>query len=328
LASTKQPGFITDVAPLKVGHFSDTRRPTGCTVIICEQGAVTGVDVRGSAPGTRETDLLAPVNSVEKVHAVLLTGGSAFGLEAATGVVRFLEERGIGFPTRFARVPIVPAAVLYDLSLGDSTIRPDAVAGYQACLNASSKSFEEGSMGAGSGATVGKGGGGTPMKGGIGSSSIRISNGIVVGAIVAVNCVGNVIDPGSGKIIVGALARDRKSFVDVIQQYRSGRGERPSHFLENTTIGVVATNALMTKTQMTKVAQMAHDGLARVINPVHGPHDGDTLFAMATGSAGIAADPGVIGALAAEAVAEAVLRGVKASKGVPGIPGYGELKRR
>src|SRR5678815_4102440 len=193
-------GFLTDVSGIKVGHFTDSRRPTGCTVVVCEQGAVTAVDVRGSGPGTRETDLLDPVNHVEKAHAILLAGGSAFGLDAATGVMRYLEERGIGYVTPWAKVPIVPAAILFDLRLGDSKIRPDAESGYQACLNAQEGPFAEGSVGAGTGATIGKLQPGLPMKGGIGTASIK-SNGIVVAALVAVNCVGNVIDPKTGQTI-------------------------------------------------------------------------------------------------------------------------------
>src|SRR5262245_57645237 len=255
-------GFITDVEGIKVGHFSETRRPTGCTVILCEEGGVTGVDVRGSAPGTRETDLLDPKNTVEKAHAILLAGGSAFGLDAASGVMRYLEEHNIGFETRVAKVPIVPAAILFDLGLGDPSIRPNADSGYKACGNARTGKIDEGSVGAGAGATIGKLGPGLPMKGGIGTSSIKLPNGIVVGAIVAVNCVGNVIDPRSGKTIAGARSPDGKSFVDIIAWYRSGGGVTPPPG-QNTTIGVVATNAGFSKAQMKKIAEMAQDGLAR-----------------------------------------------------------------
>jgi L-aminopeptidase/D-esterase-like protein len=318
-------GSITDVDGLKVGHYTDSRRPTGCTVIMFEEGAVAGVDVRGSAPGTRETDLLAPTNTVDKVHAILLAGGSAFGLDAASGVVRYLEEHDAGFPTRFARVPIVPAAILYDLSVGDPAIRPDAAAGYQACLNAGTEKCEEGSVGAGAGATVGKLGPGLPMKGGIGTSSIRLSNGIVIGAIVAVNCLGNVIDPKTGSILAGARTPDGTEFIDILQWYRSGQQTR-GPVMENTTIGVVATNAVLTKTQMTKVVQMAHDGIARTINPAHTAMDGDTLFGMATGRCQAAGDVAVIGALAADAVSEAILRGVMQAKGLPGFPSVTEFR--
>jgi L-aminopeptidase/D-esterase-like protein len=293
---------ITDVDGIKVGHFTDPRRPTGCTVILCEQGAVAGVDVRGSAPGTRETDLLKPTNTVDKVHAIVLSGGSAFGLDTATGVMRYLEERNIGFETAAGKVPIVPAAILYDLAIGDARIRPDAEAGYKACLNAKSGPVEEGSIGAGAGATVGKLAGGTRMKGGIGTFSIKLPNELTVAAIVAVNCVGDVIDRKTGHIIAG---------VNIIEKYRSGETAATSPRLgENTTIGVIATNAAFNKTQMTKIAEMAHDGLARVINPAHTPWDGDTLFALSTGTSNLDANHGIIGALAAEVIAEAIIRAV------------------
>ena len=292
------PGWITDVQGIKVGHFTDSRRPTGCTVILYEEGAVAGVDVRGSAPGTRETDLLKPANLVEKVNAIVLSGGSAFGLDTATGVMRFLEEQDSGFQTPHGKVPIVPAAILYDLGVGDPKIRPDAEAGYKACANAKTGPVEEGSVGAGAGATVGKLSGGLPGKGGIGTSSIKLPNGIVVGAIIAVNCVGDVILPGQP--------------ASIIDSYRSGNGLTQDLLPgQNTTIGVVATNVAFTKTQMTKIAEMAHDGLARAINPAHTPFDGDTLFAMSTGTSTLTAHHGVIGALAAEAVYEAIIRAVR-----------------
>jgi L-aminopeptidase/D-esterase-like protein len=319
-----QDGYITDVDGIRVGHFTDTRRPTGCTVILCEEGAVTAVDVRGAAPGTRETDLLDPVNTVEKAHAVLLAGGSAFGLDATGGVMRYLEERGIGFPTRFAKVPIVPAAILYDLGLGDASIRPTADSGYQACIDARDGVIEEGSVGAGAGATVGKIGPGRPMKGGIGTSSIKLPNGIVIGAIVAVNSMGNVIDPKTGKTIAGARSSDGSRFIDPLEWLRAGN-PIAGPVGANTTIGVVATNAAFTKAQTKKIAQMAHDGFARAVHPAHTPMDGDTLFAMATGRVSHAADVGAIGALAAEAVAEAILRAVMRAKSVAGISSWADL---
>lgn len=316
-------GFITDVDGIRVGHFTDSRRPTGCTVILYERGAVAGVDVRGSAPGTRETDLLRPTNLVDKVNAIVLSGGSAFGLDAATGVMRYLEEHDAGFPTAAGKVPIVPAAILYDLTVGDAKIRPNADAGYQACLSAKTGPIGEGSVGAGAGATVGKLGGGRPMKGGIGTSSIRLANGLVVGAIVAVNCVGDVIDPKTGKIVAGARTPDGKEFLNIVEAYRSGRGfSSPG---QNTTIGVVATNAKFDKTQMTKIAEMAHDGLARAINPAHTPSDGDTLFAMSTGISTVTPNLTSIGALAAEAVTEAILRGVMKAKPVAGFSSYNDI---
>ena len=326
LMQTKE-GFITDVEGIKVGHFTETRRPTGCTVILCERGAVAGVDVRGSAPGTRETDLLKPVNTVDKVNAVVLSGGSAFGLDTATGVMRYLEEHDSGFQTTAGKVPIVPAAILYDLTVGDGKIRPNADAGYKACTSSKSGPIDEGSVGAGAGATVGKINGGKPMKGGIGTSSIKLPNGLIVGAIVAVNCVGDVIDPKTGKIVAGARTPDGKAFLNIMQTYRSGRGVSPNTSPgENTTIGVIATNARFDKTQMTKIAEMAHDGMARAINPTHTPSDGDTLFALSTGLSTVTASHGAIGALAAEAVSEAILRAVMKAKPVAGVPSYQDLR--
>ena len=310
-------GFITDVAGVKVGHFTDSRRPTGCTVVLCEHGAVTGVDVRGSGPGTRETDLLDPINHVEQAHAILLSGGSAFGLDAATGVMRYLEERGIGYATPFARVPIVPAAILFDLRLGDSRIRPDAESGYQACLAAKSGPVAEGSVGAGTGATIGKMQPGLPMKGGIGTASLRAGN-VVVAALVAVNCVGNVIDPKTGQTVAGARSPDGKGFVDVMDWARGGIPAEST----NTTIGVIATNVPFNKTHLKKIAQMGHDGMARTINPVHTPWDGDTLFAMSTGAIQTLVDVGRIGSLAAEVVSMAILRAVKRARSVVGFPEY------
>ncbi len=313
-------GRITDIDGIKVGHFTDSRRPTGCTVILYERGAVAGVDVRGSAPGTRETDLLKPINTVDKINAVVLSGGSAFGLDTASGVMRYLEEHNFGFQTAAGKVPIVPAAILYDLGAGDAKIRPNADAGYKACTAAKSGPVDEGSVGAGAGATIGKLGGGKPMKGGIGTSSIRLPNGLIVGAIVAVNCAGNVIDSKTGKIIAGARATDGKSFLNIIDAYRAGRSG------ENTTIGAVATNARFDKTQMTKIAEMAHDGLARAINPAHTPSDGDTIFALSTGSFTAASNHGVVGALAAEAVSEAIVRAVMKAKSIPGFPSYSDIQ--
>lgn len=325
MSQQNSEGFITDVTGIKVGHFTDPRRPTGCTVVLYEAGAVAGVDVRGSAPGTRETDLLKPTNLVDKVNAIVLSGGSAFGLDTATGVMRYLEEHNAGFATAGGRVPIVPAAILYDLTVGDGKIRPDANAGYKACESAKNGSVEEGSVGAGAGATVGKIGGGRPMKGGIGTSSIKLANGLVVGAIVAVNCVGDVIDPKTGRIIAGARTADGKGFVNIVDAYRSGRAGTTVG--QNTTIGIVATNARFDKTQMTKVAEMAHDGLARAINPTHTPSDGDTLFAMSTGNSAVTPNLTAIGALAAEAVSEAIVRAVMKASSVAGFAAYRDIPK-
>ncbi len=324
--SAEAGGGLTAVAGLKVGHFTDTRRPTGCTVVLAEAGAVCGVDVRGGAPGTRETDLLSPVDTVEKVHAVVLSGGSAFGLDTATGVMRWLEEKKIGFAVGAARVPIVPAAVLFDLGLGDWTIRPDATAGYAAARAASAADAQEGNVGAGAGATVGKLlGPARAMKSGLGSASVRLPKGLVVAALVAVNAFGDVIDPANGRILAGARGADGRSFAGTMKMLLEGYAPGAALPGENTTIGVVATNAALTKAQATKVAQMAHDGLARTIAPVHTPWDGDTLFAMSTGSEEVPGGPLVVGALAAEVVARAVLRAVRASRGLPGLPAASDL---
>jgi L-aminopeptidase/D-esterase-like protein len=301
-------GFITDVPGIEVGHAHDYNGGTGCTVVICREGAVGGVDVRGSAPGTRETDLLRPTNLVQKVHAVMLSGGSAFGLAAANGVMRYLEEQGVGFDTVIAKVPIVAGAVVFDLEYGDSRARPDENMGYQACKNAGSGPVPQGSVGAGTGATVGKilGMRGA-MKGGIGTSSIRLSGGIVVGAIVVVNALGDVVEPDTGKILAGARDPDTGRFIDT-RKFLLGNGDLKEATAGNTTIGVIATNALLDKEQANKVASMAHDGLAIAIRPVHTMLDGDTLFALATGK--VQADVNVIGTAAVEAVARAAVNAV------------------
>nr|WP_316644484.1 P1 family peptidase [uncultured Roseateles sp.] len=313
---------ITDVAGLRVGHFTDARRPTGCTVLLCEQGAVAGVDVRGAAPGTRETDLLNPVNSVQQVHALLLSGGSAFGLDAASGVMRWLDERGHGFKVGPARVPIVPAAVLFDLWVGDPSIRPDAAAGYAACEAASSEPPAEGCIGAGAGATVGKIFGiERAMKGGIGCASVKVG-GVTVAAMVAVNAIGDVIDPSNGKVVAGARSEDGLTRIGIAQAML--RGALPAHHLTGmaTTIGIVATDAVLDKVAATKMAQMSHDGLARSINPVHTLTDGDVMFALATGASGLPGNLNLLGVLAAEVTAQAVLRAVRAAVGLagPGLP--------
>jgi L-aminopeptidase/D-esterase-like protein len=318
-------GSITDVAGIKVGHFTDSRRPTGCTVILTEEGAVAGVDVRGAAPGTRDTDLLSPINTVQTVHAIMLAGGSAFGLEAANGAMRYLEEHGIGFDMRVARVPIVPAAILFDLSVGDAKIRPDAESGYKACKAAAATPPAEGNVGAGAGATIGKlFGMSRAMKGGIGTSSIKL-NGIKVGAIVAVNAVGDVFDPSNGKPIAGARTKDGKALVNSMASILKGEPLPPALEGASTTIGVVATDVVLTKAQASKVAQMAHDGLARTINPVHTAYDGDTIFALATGKSSKTANLTLVGALAAEAMAQAVVRAVRAARSIPGLPSASDL---
>lgn len=326
-ADDTRHGTITEVAGIRVGHYTDSRRPTGCTVLLFGDGAIAGVDVRGAAPGTRETDLLNPINTVQKVNAVVLSGGSAFGLDAASGVMRYLDERNIGYRVGNVTVPIVPAAILYDLGVGgDPKIRPTAESGYKACQTATSDAVAEGNVGAGAGATIGKMFGmKQAMKSGLGSASIHVGNtGIIVGAIVAVNAVGDVIDPKSGKIVAGARKPEGGGFMDSMARIREGYSVKLAGGA-NTTIGIVATNVVLDKVQATKVAQMAHDGLARTINPVHSPNDGDTIFAVATGAITTRADHGAIGALAADVMAQAVLRAVMAARGIPGLPSYRDL---
>jgi L-aminopeptidase/D-esterase-like protein len=345
-------GTLTDVAGLTVGHYTDAEAATGCTVVLCgEEGAVAGVDVRGAAPGTRETDLLSPVNLIERVHAVLLTGGSAFGLDAAGGVMSWLEERHLGCEIGACRVPLVCAAVLFDLAVGRADVRPDAAAGHAACEVASTAAVQRGSVGAGTGATVGKlQGMARATKGGLGSASTRLGDGVVVAALVALNAGGNILAP-DGRIVAGV--RDPSGgFVDGTAWLaenglyerarrrgvpRSGGGtapgddESPSELPAvggNTTLAVVATDAVLTKTGVTKVAQMAHDGLARAIDPVHTMYDGDTVFALATGEAGRIADVSVVGAVAARVVSAAVVDAVRSATGLAGVPAIAELARR
>lgn len=315
-------GSITDVRGITVGSWEDKTALTGCTVVLTgREGAVCGVDVRGSAPGTRETDLLSPLNMVEKVQAVLLAGGSAFGLNAAAGIMDFLEERGLGHQVGPTVVPIVPGAVLFDLGVGDYRIRPDREAGYQACANAG-VNIREGNAGAGMGATVGKlRGYGFCTKGGLGTYAIKLKNGFTVGALVAVNAFGDVIDPHTGKLIAG-VRDDDNSLIGTETAWKtiSGPVEIPTG--TNTTIAVVACNGEFDKSRATKIAQMAHDGLARVIRPVHTMYDGDTIFALATGE--MAADVNIAGYMAAEALSQAVLRAVYAARSVPGVRCYSE----
>ena len=321
---------LTVVPGIKVGHFTYSERPTGCTVILTEAGAVAGVDVRGAAPGTRETDLLNPVNSVQQVFGVVLAGGSAFGLDAATGVMKYLDERNIGFKVAGVNVPIVPAAILIDLWVGAKPgapkIFPTADCGYAAAKSASSGPVAEGNVGAGAGATVGKTAGiGRAMKAGVGSSALVMPDGTIVAALVAVNALGDVIDPSTGKVVAGVRTPDGKGLADARKILRGG-GESQSQIGGNTTLAVVATNVVLTKTEATKVAQMAHDGYARAISPVHTPADGDTIFTLATGAKAGAADVGRIGALAAEVVSDAILRAARQAHGIPGYPAATDLK--
>jgi L-aminopeptidase/D-esterase-like protein len=318
---------LTAVQGLSVGHAVMDGRATGCTAILTgAQGAVAGVDVRGAAPGTRETDLLSPVNTVDRVHAIVLAGGSAFGLDAASGVVRWLEERGIGFDVRVARVPIVPAAILFDLGVGDAKVRPNADCGYRAASAATTAPVVEGSVGAGAGATVGKAQGlARAMKSGIGSAAIALPDGLVVAALAAVNAYGDVIDPATGAVVAGVRTEDGRGFADLRRLVRAGTAtERRFH--ENTTLVVVATNAPLTKTQANRMAQMAHDGLARAIWPAHTPVDGDVVFALATGTRGTPADTMTLGTLAADVTADAVVRAARQATGTPGLPAVRDLR--
>ncbi len=305
---------ITNVPGIEVGHFTDARRPTGCTVVIARDGAVGGVDVRGAAPGTRETDLLHPSNLVDRVHAVLLAGGSAWGLDAASGVMRWLEEHGIGLRVPYGLVPIVPAAVLFDLPVGDWRIRPDAQAGYAACAQASRDRPAEGNVGAGAGALVGKLFGiSRAMKGGIGSASITLE-GVTVGAIVACNALGDVVDPSTGAVIAGARTSDGTALLDIRRAILAGDQPTPLLPGTNTTLGIVATDAVLTKAQAHRLAQVAHDGLARAINPVHTMSDGDTVFALGTGKSTHTLGMMRLSTLAAEVTARAVVRAVRAAR--------------
>jgi len=302
---------ITDIRGIEVGHAQDDEALTGCTVVLCRKGAVAGVDVRGGAPGTRETDLLNPINLVQKVHAIVLSGGSAFGLDAAGGVMRYLEEKKIGFKTPVANVPVVPSAILYDLNLGRADVRPDSALGYFAASRASSVPPAEGNVGAGTGASVGKiRGMKYAMKSGVGTWSVNI-NGVVVGVLVAVNAWGDVIDPNTGKKIAGLRSGTTLNWMK--------KNQARSTIKSNTVIGVIATNARLTKAEATKVAQMAQDGLAQAIRPAHTMYDGDTIFALATGE--IKADVSTVGAFAAEVMAQGIVRAAKMARSAGGLMG-------
>lgn len=324
---------ITDVPGVEIGHAQNEDALTGVTVVLCRKGAVCGVDVRGSAPGTRETDLLNPINLVNKVHAITLAGGSAFGLDSASGVVHWLEEQHIGFHTGAARVPIVPAAILYDLDIGKASVRPDAAMGYAAAVAAGSGSVAEGNVGAGMGASVGKiYGTAGAMKAGVGTASIHLGGGIVVGALAVVNAFGDVIDPRNGGIIAGTRTiqfgtnepRRRSNFADTLKVMQGMPGRQIMRIAahRNTVLCVVAANVNFTKAEATKVAQMAQDGLARTVRPAHTMLDGDVVFALATG--GRKADISTIGGYAAEVLAAAILRGVRESRSAGGLPGLKE----
>jgi L-aminopeptidase/D-esterase-like protein len=316
--------MLTAVPGVRVGHWSDPVGCTGCTVVLVEAGAVGGVDIRGSAAGTREMDALSPLHLVPQIHAVVLAGGSAFGLDAAGGAMRYLEERGVGFDVQVTRVPIVPAAILFDLRLGDHRARPDGAAAYAACERATDGPVAEGSVGAGTGATVGKLFGiARATKSGLGTASTRRDNGLVVGALAVVNAFGDVRDPVGGRILAGAReAPDSPRFADTLAAMRRGQGPRGFRG-ENTTLAIVATNARLGKAQAAKVAQAAQHGLVRAITPVHTTVDGDLVICLSIGS--LEADLDVVGVAAADAVAESVVRAVTSATALGGLPAAREL---
>ncbi len=327
---------ITDIDGILVGHAQDTEALTGCTVVIYPNGAVGGVDQRGGAPGTRETDLLRPMHLVEKVHAILLTGGSAFGLDAASGVMKYLEEKNIGFNTGIAKIPIVPAAVIFDLGLGNSKVRPALEMGYQACLNASHEPPKQGNLGAGCGASVGKIlGMGQAMKSGIGTACIELGGKVKVGAVMVVNAFGDVYEKDSQKIIAGAKTLHKgplklgtgQIFANTMETMKSFMGKTVLNITskQNTVIGIVATNALLSKEEANKVAQMAQDGLARTIRPTHTMYDGDTIFVMATGKQ--KTDVNLIGTYAAEVVADAIMNAVLFAESAGGLVSAGSISK-
>lgn len=315
---------FTEIEGISVGNAQDLEAITGCTVIMCKEGATAGVDVRGGSPGTRETDLLKPENLVDKIHAVVLAGGSAFGLDAASGVMKFLEERKVGFDVQVTVVPIVCSAILFDLNIGDYRVRPDSKMGYEACMNATNSQCLNGSIGAGTGATVGKFfGNERAMKGGLGSYAIQVGD-LKVGSIVAVNCLGDVIDPLTGEILAGLLDESGEKLIgtenELIKLYR----EKKNVFSGNTTIGVVATNGKFTKSQANKLASMAHNGYGRTMRPAHSIFDGDTIFTMATGK--VEADINVVGLLAARTMEQAIVNAVKGATSLGGFKSYSNLK--
>lgn len=315
-------GYITDVSGIKVGHGESIEGMTGCTVILCEDGAVAGVDVRGSAPGTRETDLLRPEKMVDKVHGIVLSGGSAFGLDAASGVMKYLEENGVGFDVGVTKVPIVCGAVIFDLNIGDYRIRPDYNMGYKAAKSASETENRQGNIGCGMGATVGKIlGPENSMKSGLGSSSIKIGE-LWVGAIVAVNSFGDVYDYENNKILAGTYDYKEKRLLNSYEIMKE-QGKTVGFPMKNTTIGVVATNGILSKAEANKVAQMAQNGLARSINPIHTMYDGDTVFAMSTGK--VKADINLIGTVASEIMSKAIVNAILAAESYENILSYKDI---
>ncbi|CQR46631.1 Peptidase family S58 [Paraliobacillus sp. PM-2] len=317
---------IGNMKGFSIGHAQYNDAATGCTVIINKNGAVTGVDVRGGSPGTRETDLLKSENLVQETHAVFLSGGSAYGLGVADGIMDYLEEKKIGFDVGVARVPIVPGAILFDLALGDASVRPDATLGYQACLDAeTTKEITNGSIGAGTGATVGKClGTSFSMKGGLGTFAIQIGE-LQVGAVVAVNSFGDILDPQENQIIAGAYDRENKQFLHTEKQLLSQLDKQTNRFSENTSIGTIITNANATKAEMNKIASIAHDGFARTMRPSHTLIDGDTIFAMTSNK--VSVDLTIVGMLAVQAIEQAVINGIKQAHTVLGQPSYREMMK-
>lgn len=317
-------GAITDVAGVKVGHYTDEKAVTGCTVILCEQGAVAGVDVSGSSPGTRETDLLRSGSLVERVQAVILSGGSAFGLDAAAGAMRYLEERGFGYETSAGRVPIVPAAIIFDLNIGDSRIRPGANEGYQACLAATGGKVAEGCVGAGTGATVAKILGlERAVKGGLGTAGQKIAKDVVVAALVVVNAVGDIVKAGTGKVLAGPRRADGSGFLSSSQLWKSEFEEAVPSL--NTVVGVVATDAKLSKVEANRLARTAQVGIARTVDPCHTMYDGDVLFALSLGEK--ETDLNALGAAAAEAVAQAIVKGIQKAKTLAGVPAAKDVNK-
>ena len=315
---------FVDINGIKLGHAQNIKGLTGCSVILCEKGATGGVDVRGGAPGTRETDLLDPSEMIEKIHAVVLSGGSAFGLDASSGVMKYLEEKNIGFDVQVAKVPIVCSAVLFDLAFGNPKIRPDKSMGYEACVNSETYNDDiNGNIGAGYGATIGKIlGPHTAMKGGLGTYAVEVGN-LKVGAIVAVNCLGDVIDPKTSNIIAGALDKNTNKFLNSENILINNLKNPKTPFKGNTTIGLVVTNANLSKANAKKVASMAHNGYARTMRPAHTMFDGDTIFTMATNEVDI--DVTTVGMIASNVMEKAILRAIKEAYSLNGIKAYKDL---
>jgi L-aminopeptidase/D-esterase-like protein len=315
--------LLNEIDGINIGNAQSLKGQTGCTVIICKDGATAGVDVRGGSPGTRETDLLDPVNFVDRIHAVILSGGSAFGLDAAGGVMQYLEEKNVGFDVTVTKVPIVCSAVLFDLVVGDYRIRPDKSMGYEACKNSEINVCKNGNIGAGTGATIGKIlGPEHSMKGGLGTYAVQVGD-LKIGAVVAVNCLGDIIDPKNGKIIAGALKEDGRSFANTQQIMLNRYNEKRNLFSGNTTIGTVITNGKFNKSEMNKIASMAHNGYGRTMRPAHSVFDGDTIFTMATDE--VDADISTVGFLAAEVMEKAIIRAVKSAESISGRKSYKEL---